>query len=93
MVGVNMRVDHVADAHSRGVGGFAVGGEITDRVDHGCSGASAAAKQVRGGNRIGLKKLAQDHSFASSSLLPNQGKLKRPKALTRGSTIFNYSLE
>jgi hypothetical protein len=41
MVGVNMRVDDIADAHSRRLGGFPVGGKVTKRIDHGCSGAPA----------------------------------------------------
>jgi hypothetical protein len=57
MVGVKMRVDNVANPHSRRVCSEEVQGRVTERIDHGCDSASAAANQIGGRDGIGVKKL------------------------------------
>jgi len=46
VIGVQVGVDDVKDAHSRFVGGIDIGANLADRIDHGRRRSTAAAKEV-----------------------------------------------
>ena len=95
MVGVNMRVDDIEDAHPRVFRGLKIGRDIADRVDDGRRGLAAAAEKVGNAYGIGVQELPEDHDRLPPSLEP--GRLpgaSTPTALDkpRGRS-FNYSVE
>ena len=65
MVGMDMRIDHVEDAHARRRGRLEIGRDVADGIDDGRGRLAAAAEEVGGGDGIGMKKLSQDHGASS----------------------------
>ena len=76
MVGVNMRVDDIEDAHPRVFRGLKIGRDIADRVDDGRRGLAAAAEKVGNAYGIGVQELPEDHDRLPPSLEP--GRLPGP---------------
>ena len=71
VIGMQMRVDHVADAHAGLVRPAPIGGDVADGIDYRGGRAAGAAKQVRRAHRIEMQVLTQDHG----SGLPGEGRL------------------
>jgi hypothetical protein len=93
VVGVQMRVEHVANTHAHRLGGPQVRGKVAKRIDYGRGGVSAAAEEVRRRNGIGVEKLAQDHRLASYAGLDNSRKPQAAQRLDKASLLLNYSIE
>jgi hypothetical protein len=64
VVGMNVRVDDEADAHSRVLGCAQVRPDVTSRVDHGTGRMPAAAEEVGDADRIVMQELTEDHGLA-----------------------------
>jgi hypothetical protein len=91
VVGMNMRVDHVEDAHAGRLGGFEIRRDVADRIDNGGGSLAAAAEEVRCGDGIEMQELTQDHGRV---LLKN--KESRPADRLQGLTArpsFNNFVE
>jgi hypothetical protein len=63
MVGVDVRVDDIANRHAKVRGGPDVAVGRIDRVDDRTKAFAAASDEVRGGDhRLGMQELAEDHA-------------------------------
>ena len=58
---MDVGVDHVEDSHPRPLGRFKVRPDVADRIDDGGRCLASATEEVRGGDGVGMKELAQDH--------------------------------
>ena len=61
VIGMQMGVDDIKDAHSGFVGRFQIGTDIANGIDNGRGRTSSAAKEVGRRDRISVQVLAQDH--------------------------------
>src|SRR5262249_41893835 len=77
VIGVQVRVDHVANAHSDFFGRAQVRRYVAEGVNNGSYRLASTTEHVGCCDRVGVQELAQNHGF-----LPR-----------RRSPIFNYSIE
>ena len=61
VIGVNVRVDDIEDAHPSVFGGLKIGRDLADRVDDGRRGLAAAAEKVGNAHRIRVQELPENH--------------------------------
>jgi hypothetical protein len=61
VAGMQMRIDHIMNAHSGFVSRRQIGRDLTDRIYDGSGGAPSASEEVRRSDRVGVQELAQDH--------------------------------
>src|SRR5579859_873639 len=65
MIGVDVGVDHIVDAHARPLGRLDVGLDVADGIDHGGRRLASTAEKVGDADRLEVQKLAYDHGVAS----------------------------
>jgi hypothetical protein len=68
MVGVNMRVDDIENAHPGVSGRIKIWRDLAHRIDHGSRCLSATAEEIGDRDGIAVQELAQDHGHLRVSL-------------------------
>ena len=65
VVGMDVRVDDVEDAHAGRFGSGEIGRDVADRIDDGSRSLAATAEQIGDRHRIGVQEWTQDHDRPS----------------------------
>ena len=66
VIGMQMGVDYIKDAHSECFGCREVGSQVPHRIDDRSGRLATTAEEIRCGHRFSVEKLSQDHCGAPS---------------------------
>ncbi len=90
VIGMDVRVNDVANLQPGLSGRVEIARDVADRVDDRAGGLAAAAEQIRDADRIGVQELSQDHAKPP---LKRECELARSPAPFRRLTISQIFIQ